>query len=451
MFIVLKRLRVNDRSKGVEVEQVSMIQGQKYVITFQEGDDDVFCYVSDRLQKDMGRMRIMGTDYLAYEMIDAVVDQYFEILEKLDIRIESLDQEVLEKPNPENLQKLHRIKRDTIIIRSSIWPLREVIHHLQHSESSLMTKATSVYYRDVYDHIVAVIESIEISRDILGGMLDVYLTSLSNRMNETMKVLTVIATIFIPLTFLTGIFGMNFRYMPIIESEWGVQIVIVLMVLLAGGMFHLFQKKEMDLTCFPPLLHPHLQGHLHPICVNSLRKIIGRLPFAESLLQHLDLQPGLSILDIMCGDGIPAFYLAHRVGPTGQVTAIDLYEPQLNRARAFQGPHFPWLTFQVGDVRHLPSDFGPFDRITGNLSFMFFRPHRREALQQVSQVLKPGGQLVLTFPSLGTFDSLWEHIDQKMKQLGLTQERQALSDYINERPSAEEARQWLKDSRMEKH
>ena len=173
-------------------------------------------------------------------------------------------------------------------------------------------------------------------------------------------------------------------------------------------------------------------------------------PFAESLLSHLDLPEGVSILDVMCGDGIPAFHLAHRVGPTGKVTAVDLNAAQFIRARAFQGPHFPWLEFQFGDARNLPSDLGQFDRITGNLSFMFFRPHRKEALQQLVRFLKPGGQLVLTFPSLGTFDSLWQRVDQEMAARRLHKERQAFADYIAERPSAADARGWLTDCGLER-
>jgi len=173
-------------------------------------------------------------------------------------------------------------------------------------------------------------------------------------------------------------------------------------------------------------------------------------PFAESLLRHLDLSTGVTILDVMCGDGIPAFYLAHRVGPTGQVTAIDLNEAQLARARAFQGPHFPWLEFRYGDIHNLGDDLEHYDRITGNLSFMFFRPNRKETLQHLAKFLKPGGQLVLTFPSHGTFNSLWQRIDREMVSRGLTKERQFLTDYITERPSADDARQWLKDSGLEK-
>ena len=173
-------------------------------------------------------------------------------------------------------------------------------------------------------------------------------------------------------------------------------------------------------------------------------------PFAESLLGQLDLFPGTKILDVMCGEGLPAFYLAHRVGPTGYVMAIDINEHQLMRARAFQGAQLPWLEFRSGDARYLSNEIGPFDRITGNLAFMFFRPDRKAALQQLVRLLKPGGQMVLTFPSLGTFDSLWKRIDKEMVTRGLTKERKALDDYIAERPSSEDARQWLIECSLER-
>lgn len=173
-------------------------------------------------------------------------------------------------------------------------------------------------------------------------------------------------------------------------------------------------------------------------------------PFAESLLTHLDLYDGASILDVACGDGIPAFHLAHRVGPGGRVVGIDVNHAQLLRSRAVQGPYFPWLEFRHGDVRQLPPDLGQFDRITGNLSFMFFRPQRQETLQQLARFLKSGGQLVLTFPSLGTFDSLWKRVDREMVHQGFTKERERLADYITERPSAADARQWLETCGLEK-
>ncbi len=166
-------------------------------------------------------------------------------------------------------------------------------------------------------------------------------------------------------------------------------------------------------------------------------------PFAEALLDHLDLAPGASILDVACGDGIPAFHLAERVGPTGQVLGIDLSEHQVARARAIQGPHLPWLRFMCLDMRALPTSLPAFDRITGNLSVMFFRPNRFDTIRGLVEQLKPGGQLVLTFPSLGTFDSLWRRIDREMDARGLTAERKKLADYIAERPSADEGRGWL--------
>jgi SAM-dependent methyltransferase len=166
-------------------------------------------------------------------------------------------------------------------------------------------------------------------------------------------------------------------------------------------------------------------------------------PFAEALLHHLDLNPGLTILDIACGHGIPAFYLAEHVGPTGQVLAVDSSENQIARARAIQGRHLPWLRFECLDMRSIPPSLPAFDRITGNLSVMFFRPNRLETLKGLVDHLKPDGQLVLTFPSLGTFDSLWQRIDREMDKWGLIAERRKLEAYLAERPSAEEGRRWL--------
>jgi SAM-dependent methyltransferase len=166
-------------------------------------------------------------------------------------------------------------------------------------------------------------------------------------------------------------------------------------------------------------------------------------PFAEALLQHLDLVPGAAVLDVASGDGLPAFYLAEQVGPTGQVLGIDLNEHMLARARSLQGPHLPWLRFECLDMRALPSHLPAFDRITGNLSVMFFRPNRFETVRGLIHHLKPGGQLVLTFPSLGTFDSLWLRIDQEMAARGLRIERQRLAEHVAERPSAKDARGWL--------
>ncbi len=173
-------------------------------------------------------------------------------------------------------------------------------------------------------------------------------------------------------------------------------------------------------------------------------------PFAESLLHHLEIQKGDHVLDIASGGGIPAFHLAEQVGPEGSVLAVDVHQSQVLRSRSVQGTQLPWLRFEVGDMRFLPDDLQKFDRITGNLSFMFFRPNRFEALQNLVRFLKPGGQVVLTFPSMGTFDSLWNHVDKEMAARSFENERRALDEYINERPSASDAEKWLNELGLEK-
>jgi len=173
-------------------------------------------------------------------------------------------------------------------------------------------------------------------------------------------------------------------------------------------------------------------------------------PFAESLLKHLDLFPGATILDVASGHGIPAFYLAEQVGPTGQVVGIDLNAHQVRSARMIQGQQLPWLRFECLDMRALPSNLPSADRITGNLSVMFFRPDRFATLQGLSAHLKSGGQMVLTFPSLGTFDSLWKRVDQEMAARRLSEERRRLEAYVAERPSAEQGREWLSKLNFER-
>ena len=166
-------------------------------------------------------------------------------------------------------------------------------------------------------------------------------------------------------------------------------------------------------------------------------------PFAELLMNKLLLQPGDSVLDIASGGGVPAFHLAEQVGPEGSVLGVDIHHAQVLRSRSIQGQNMPWLKFEVGDMRFLPSTLPRFNRITGNLSFMFFRPNRFEALSSLVQFLKPGGQIVLTFPSLGTFDSLWDVVGEEMKRRNLKKEHKALNNYLEERPSANHAKQWL--------
>lgn len=244
LYIVLKMLRVSDAGAIVS-EQVSIILGSHFVITFQEGvQGDVFSRIRERLRHGKGRVRSLGADYLAYSILDAVVDNYFVVLEWVGERLEELEDEVVADPRPETVRKINRLKREIILLRKAVWPLREVIGALERREFTLISDATAVYLRDLYDHTIQVIDTIEANRDMLAGMLDVYLSSISNRMNEIMKFLTIIGTIFIPLTFIAGVYGMNFKYMPELQWHWGYFASLVLMLAVAATLLFYFKKKK---------------------------------------------------------------------------------------------------------------------------------------------------------------------------------------------------------------
>jgi magnesium transporter len=244
LFIVLKMLSYDEEENETQTEQVSLILSSKFVLSFQESEGDVFDPVRERIRSDRGRIRKMGVDYLAYSLIDAIVDNYFMVLEKIGERIEDIEDELVKNPTPEVLHTIHRLKRELIFLRKSVWPLREVISRLERWESPLIDKSIDIYLRDVYDHTIQVIDALETFRDMLSGMLDIYLSSLSNRMNEVMKVLTIIATIFIPLTLISGIYGMNFRYMPELESPWGYPLVYTVMLAVSAVMLIYFRRKK---------------------------------------------------------------------------------------------------------------------------------------------------------------------------------------------------------------
>lgn len=244
IYFVLKMLGYDAATGEVNVEQVSFILGKNFVISFQECQGDVFDSVRDRIRNAKGRVRKEGADYLVYALIDAIVDNYFLILEKLGEKIEELEEDLIKDTTQAALREIHRLKREMIYMRKSVWPLREAIGNLQRSGSSLIKKSSGVYLRDVYDHTIQIIDTIETMRDMVSGMLDIYLSNMSNRMNEVMKVLTVIATIFIPLTFITGVYGMNFKHMPELESQNGYFIVWTLMIGVAGLMFYYFKRKN---------------------------------------------------------------------------------------------------------------------------------------------------------------------------------------------------------------
>jgi magnesium transporter len=244
LFIVFKMLHYKEQESIIKSEQISLILGNNFVISFQEGAEDIFIPIRDRIRNDKGIARKMGADYLAYALMDTVVDNYFTILEKFGDNIEFLEEEVVENPETETLQMIHSLKRELIFLRKSIWPLRDVVSRMERGGSKLIRNNTAIYLRDVYDHTIQVIDSIETYRDILSGILDIYFSSISNKMNEIMKVLTIIGTIFIPLTFLTGIYGMNFTYMPELSFTYGYPIVLLLMLIIVGIMVFYFRRKK---------------------------------------------------------------------------------------------------------------------------------------------------------------------------------------------------------------
>jgi magnesium transporter len=244
LFIVLRMLRPTGGGEFTS-EQLSMILGPRYLFTFQEGiQGDVFDTVRERLRNGKGKGRSMGADYLAYALIDAIVDGYFSVLEDLGERIVNLEEELALTPERSTLIEINEIKKEIIFLRKAVWPLREAVSFLERGDSHLLSPATRLYFRDVYDHTVQVIDTVETYRDLLSGMLDLYLSSISNRINEIMKFMTVIGTIFMPLTFLVGVYGMNFKHLPELEWHNGYFMLWGFMIVLAIAMIIFFRRKR---------------------------------------------------------------------------------------------------------------------------------------------------------------------------------------------------------------
>ncbi len=244
IFCVVKMLYRGKNDGDIISEQVSFILAKGHLVTFQEVEGDVFGLIRDRIRDGQGRIRKMGCDYLAYALLDAIVDNYFVVLEDIGDRIEALQDQVLARPEPRALHAIHQLKRDMIFMRKNLWPLRELVSNLEHSESDLISKDLTPYLRDLYEHVYQVIDTVETWRDMLSGALDIYMTGVSNRMNEVMKVLTVIATIFIPLTFVAGIYGMNFQHMPELAWRYAYPTVWAIMIAIGLGMALFFKRKK---------------------------------------------------------------------------------------------------------------------------------------------------------------------------------------------------------------
>jgi len=245
IFVVLKMLyHADENDTETQAEQVSLILGSNFVISFQEREGDVFEPVRDRIRKKKGRIRKAGADYLAYALLDAIVDNYFIILEKSGETIEDTEQQLTVNPTQETLQFIRKLKKEMIFLRKSVWPLREVVSGLERCDSSLIHESTGAYLRDVYDHTIQVIDTVESYRDMISGMLDIYLSSISNKMNEVMKVLTIFASIFIPLTFVAGVYGMNFEFMPELTWRWGYFALLAVMALIGISLVFYFKRKR---------------------------------------------------------------------------------------------------------------------------------------------------------------------------------------------------------------
>ncbi len=244
LYVVVKMLSFDNKENALNSEQLSIVLKGNTIVTFIEDEGDIFDELRDRIRKGNIKLRRSGADYLLYCILDTLVDNYFVVLEKIGNKLEELEIRMLNDAVKEDLQELHKSKRDLIYLRKFIWPLREVISTLSKGDRFHLEGNTSLYLRDVYDHCIHVIDTLETFREVSSGLMDVYLSSISNRMNAVMKTLTIISTIFIPLTFLVGVYGMNFKFMPELNEKWAYPTVWILMISLASVMMIWFKRKR---------------------------------------------------------------------------------------------------------------------------------------------------------------------------------------------------------------
>ena len=244
VFIILKSLDYNTEALEVSREQISLIVGENFVISLQERPGQLFASVQNRLRNQQGRIRKMQPGYLAYALIDVVVDHYFIVLEQLSDRIELVEEEAITNPTPEVLEKINILRKEFLLLRRPILPLRDVINEVLTDENPLLDQGTHLYFRDVYDHLIQLIQILETLRSTVSGLFDTYTSAISHRMNEVMKVLTIVATFFIPLTFIAGIYGMNFKFMPELNAKWGYPIILIVMGGIGIAMLIYFKLKR---------------------------------------------------------------------------------------------------------------------------------------------------------------------------------------------------------------
>lgn len=245
LFVSMKMLLWVHKQNTFSIEQLTLVVGNNFVLSFQEKPTTLFDEIRQRLASAPNqRLRQQGSDYLAYRLIDAAVDQYFVVLENMGDKIESLENHIISSPTQKNARTLYNIKREMLLLRKSIWPMREVVSHLLQIDEPIISSFTRIYLRDVYDHTIHALDTVETFRDMLANILDVYLSTLTNRMNEIMKVLTIIATVFIPMTFIASVFGMNFKYMPELSWRWGYPAALSLMAAIGIVMLIYFWRKK---------------------------------------------------------------------------------------------------------------------------------------------------------------------------------------------------------------
>ena len=244
VLIILKSLDYDAVSETVSREQISLVIGPNFVLSLQESYSEIFASIQNRLRNAHGRIRQMQSGYLAYALIDVIVDHYFIVLDQINERIQVLEEEIMKDPSPEVFAKVNVLRGEQLQLRRPILPLRDVLIEILEDEIPLLGENMHLYFRDVYDHLIQVIQMLEVIRAAVSGLFDVYTSAVSHRMNEVMKVLTIVATLFIPLTFIAGIYGMNFKFMPELEKQWGYPIVLLVMAGIGIAMFVYFKFRK---------------------------------------------------------------------------------------------------------------------------------------------------------------------------------------------------------------
>jgi magnesium transporter len=244
LFLIIKEILFDDETLSLDLKHVSVVLKENVLITFKEEKTGIFDYLIKRIEKASGKIRKRKSDYLCFAVMDLIIDHYFAVFEKLGEILEDMEDKVLENPDKELIGKINHLKKQLIFVRKNVWPLREIINQIIKSEFKFIEEPTKIYFRDAYDHTIQIVDTVESYRDILSGILDVYLSSLSNKMNEIMKTLSIIGTIFIPLTFIAGNYGMNFKYMPELQWHYGYFAVLFSYLIISGGLIIFFKKRK---------------------------------------------------------------------------------------------------------------------------------------------------------------------------------------------------------------